>query len=77
MAKIEKDNPWPQHHLARIETFLKQISALYNPIAYHNLTHAFDVMVVPIPSSSISTCISLNTAGRSVWPFLPKKSPLC
>jgi len=46
LSKIEKHNPWPQHNLGHIQIFLEQITALYNSIPYHNITHAFDVMVV-------------------------------
>jgi hypothetical protein len=60
---IREDNPWPNEPISKLQAFLQSIAKLYNPVSYHNLTHAFDVMTVSHSPPRASISISSNTAG--------------
>lgn len=65
IERIQRCNPWPEKSEAHILGFLKSISGLYKAIPYHNITHAFDVMTVPLLLCSIWIASWSTTAGRN------------
>jgi hypothetical protein len=58
--------------IAQVDEFMDDIGMLYNEVAYHNITHAFDVAIVNHLLFRPSTSISWITMESSPKYFCPK-----